>query len=127
MNRHTEAARYAFPTITSMALVREFLSEIRQQVRYQKGDALRSFLQVEPNSSAQYHNLGAQLRTNFATQASIDKVVEACLPQEDDVPEGQATAWPGFQSFMKDYLIFWRDINYDDLVGAHQLLSGLVK
>lgn len=110
-----------------MALVREFLSQIRQQVRQQQGDALRSWLQVQPGSSAQYHNLGAQLRQSFATQASVDKVVEACLPQEDDVPDGQATAWPGFQSFMKDYLIFWRDIDYDDLLGAHQLLSGLVK
>lgn len=110
-----------------MALVREFLGSIREQVRQQQGDALRSWLQVDSSAGAQYHNLGAQLRAHFATPDSVDKVVEACLPQEDDVPEGQATAWPGFQSFMKDYLVFWRDINYDDLLGAHQLLSGLVK
>ncbi|TQV98706.1 hypothetical protein V2A60_007587 [Cordyceps javanica] len=109
-----------------MALVREFLGAIRQQVRRQQGDALRSWLQVDSSSGAQYHNLGAELRAHFATPASVDGVVEACLPQEDDVPEGQATAWPGLQSFMKDYLIFWRDIDYDDLLGAHQLLSGLV-
>lgn len=43
------------------------------------------------------------------------------------MPEGQATVWPGFVAFMKDYMAFWRDVNYDDLLGAHQLLSGLVK
>lgn len=112
-----------------MSLVREFLGAIREQVRQQQGDALRSWLQVDSSAGAQYHNLGAQLRAHFATPASVDKVVEACLPQDDvdDVPEGQATAWPGLQSFIKDYLVFWRDIDYDDLLGAHQLLSGLVK
>lgn len=110
-----------------MALVREFLRRIHAQVRGQQGDELRSWLQVEPGSSQQYHKLGVELRAHFATQPSIDKVIEACLPQEDDVPEGQGTAWPSFQTFMKDYLVFWRDINYDDLLGAHQLLSGLVK
>ncbi|OAA81546.1 PCI domain-containing protein [Akanthomyces lecanii RCEF 1005] len=111
-----------------MSLVREFLGAIREQVRQQQGDALRSWLQVDSSAGAQYHNLGAQLRAHFATPASVDKVVEACLPQDDvdDVPEGQATAWPGLQSFIKDYLVFWRDIDYDDLLGAHQLLSGLV-
>ncbi|ATY58456.1 PCI domain-containing [Cordyceps militaris] len=109
-----------------MALVREFLGAMREQVRRQQGDALRAWLQVDSSSGAQYHALGAELRARFATPASIDGVVEACLPQDDDVPEGQATPWPGLQSFIKDYLVFWRDIDYEDLLGAHQLLSGLV-
>lgn len=111
-----------------MALVTQFLGQIHQQVRSQRGDLLRQWLQIEPSSPPQYHKLAAQLRTpQFKDQLAIEKVVETCLPYEDDLADGQATAWPGLLAFMKDYLIFWRDVNYDDLLGAHQLLSGLVK
>lgn len=109
-----------------MSLVLKFLTQIRQFVRAQNGDELRSWLQVEPNSAQEYHNLARELRQQFRQQG-LDSLVEKAFPQEDDVPEGQGTAWPGFVAFMKDYLTFWRDIEYDDLLGAHQLLSGLVK
>ncbi|KGQ10834.1 Acetyl-CoA acetyltransferase [Beauveria bassiana D1-5] len=108
------------------SLVREFLGAIREQVRQQQGDALRAWLQVDSTSDPQYFKLAAELRSSFTTPTSVDDVVEACLPQEDNVPEGQATAWPGFQSFIKDYLVFWRDIDFDDLAAAHQRLAGLV-
>jgi hypothetical protein len=103
-----------------MSLVSQFLSQIQQQVRSQQGDLLRSWLQVEPESPKQYYDLAAELR-------SIDKIVEDRLPQQDDLPEGQATSWPGLLAFLKDYLTYWRDVDFSDLLGAHQLLSGLVK
>ncbi|OAA61505.1 PCI domain-containing protein [Cordyceps fumosorosea ARSEF 2679] len=113
-----------------MALVREFLSAIREQVRRQQGDALRDWLQVDSSSGAQYHNLGTELRARFPAAADVDGVVEECLPLDDDSDDDGdqtvASPWPGLQSFIKDYLVFWRDIDYDDLLGAHQLLSGLV-
>lgn len=109
-----------------MPLVLDFLTQIRNFIRTQNGDELRAWLQVEPNSPQQYHNLASELRSQFRQQG-LDNIVERTLPQEEDVPEGQATVWPGFVAFMKDYMAFWRDVNYDDLLGAHQLLSGLVK
>ncbi|KAF5723928.1 CSN12-signalosome component [Fusarium mundagurra] len=108
-----------------MPLVLDFLTQIRNFIRTQNGDELRAWLQVEPNSPQQYHNLASELRSQFRQQG-LDNIIERTLPQEDDVPEGQATVWPGFVAFMKDYMAFWRDVNYDDLLGAHQLLSGLV-
>ncbi|KAM0404163.1 hypothetical protein ACHAQC_001784 [Fusarium culmorum] len=108
-----------------MPLVLDFLIQIRSFIRSQNGDELRAWLQVEPNSPQQYHNLAAELRSQFRQQG-LDNIIEKSLPQDDDVPEGQATVWPGFVAFMKDYMAFWRDVNYDDLLGAHQLLSGLV-
>lgn len=110
-----------------MSLVNRFLNEIHQQVRRQQGDALKSWLQVEPGSAKQYYDLAAELRSRFADQTKVDKVIDNCLPQEDNVADGEATVWPGFIGFMRDYLIFWRDVNFDDLLSAHQLLSGLVK
>ncbi|KAI5463368.1 hypothetical protein BGZ63DRAFT_462648 [Mariannaea sp. PMI_226] len=108
-----------------MSLVIQFLSQIRQFVHTQNGDELRAWLQVEPGSPQQYHNLAAELRSQFRNKG-LENLVEKSFPQDDDLPEGQSAPWPGFVAFMKDFLAFWRDINYDDLLGAHQLLSGLV-
>ncbi|KAL0944350.1 cop9 signalosome complex subunit 12 [Colletotrichum truncatum] len=99
---------------------------IRSFVRAQNSDELRNWLLVEPNASQQYHQLAAELRTQFRSGSGIENTIEKCLPEEDDVPEGQGSPWPGFVTFMKDYMVFWRDVDYDDLLGAHTLLSGLV-
>lgn len=112
-----------------MTLLIEFLTQIRAFVRQQNGDELRNWLLVEPNASQTYHNLAAQLRTGFRQQDStaLERTIEKCLPEDDDVSEGEATPWPGFVTFMKDYLLFWRDVDFDNLLAAHTLLSGLVK
>lgn len=110
-----------------MSLVTQFLTQINQYVRLQQGDNLRAWLQVEPNSAKTYYDMAAELRAKFTTTNSLDTVIETHLPIDDDVPEGQGTAWPSFQSFMKDYLTLWRDIDYDDLLGSHGLLTALVK
>lgn len=110
-----------------MSLVTQFLTQINQYVRRQQGDNLRAWLQVEPNSAKTYYDMAAELRAKFSTANSLDAVIETHLPIDDDVPEGQGTAWPSFQSFMKDYLTLWRDIDYGDLLGSHGLLTALVK
>ncbi|KJZ79870.1 hypothetical protein HIM_00584 [Hirsutella minnesotensis 3608] len=109
-----------------MSLVRQFLTQVRQHVRDQREDLLRSWLQVEPNAAQQYHNMAAELRQSFSGPQSLDAVIEECMPQDDDVPDGQATVWPSFQTFMRDYLTLWRDINHNDLLQAHELLMTLV-
>ncbi|EEY18246.1 conserved hypothetical protein [Verticillium alfalfae VaMs.102] len=97
-----------------MTLLIEFLTQIRAFVRQQNGDELRNWL---------------LLRTGFRQQDStaLEQTIERCLPEDDDVSEGEATPWPGFVTFMKDYLLFWRDVDFDNLLAAHTLLSGLVK
>ncbi|PNH42378.1 hypothetical protein VD0004_g4884 [Verticillium dahliae] len=121
---------FAATTLDSapMTLLIEFLTQIRAFVRQQNGDELRNWLLVEPNASQTYHNLAAQLRTGFRQQDStaLEQTIEKCLPEDDDVSEGEATPWPGFVTFMKDYLLFWRDVDFDNLLAAHTLLSGLV-
>lgn len=118
-----------------MPLVTHFLVQIRIYVRNQDGETLRDWLRVEPNASKQYQSLAAELRSDYRPRngrsgggkKSLDEEVEDALPQEDDVPEGQGTAWPGLIAFMKEYMGFWRDVDFDDLLGAHQLLYSLVK
>jgi hypothetical protein len=119
-----------------MSLVGQFLSQIRAFVRSSNGDGLRSWLQVEPGAAKQYYDLGRELRAGSSNSkqqqqgnGAIDKLLESSLPlDEDDAEDGSSTAvWPGFVAFMKDYLVFWRDIDYEDLLAAHELLSGLAK
>ncbi|KAJ0158583.1 PCI domain-containing protein [Colletotrichum tanaceti] len=121
-----------------MSLLIQFLTQIRTFVRAQNSDELRNWLLVEPTANQQYHALASELKTQFrspphanggsgaGTSTALENTIEKCLPEEDDVPEGQGSPWPGFVTFMKDYMVFWRDVDYDDLLGAHTLLSGLV-
>ncbi|PHH80988.1 hypothetical protein CDD82_1407 [Ophiocordyceps australis] len=108
-----------------MALVQQFLAQIRQQVQDQRGDLLRAWLQVEPNAPQQYHAMAAELRSQV-TGPDLDQLVERALPQDDDVAEGEATAWPSLQTFIRDYLVLWRDIDHDDVLQSHELLTTVV-
>jgi hypothetical protein len=111
-----------------MALHVQFLNQIRQYVRAQDSDNLRAWLQVHPNSSASYYNLQKELKAQRPRDGDLDAVIEQSLPIDyDDDNDGSGAVWPGFQAFMKDYFHFWRDVNFEDLAGAHQLLSNLVK
>ncbi|KAH8197672.1 hypothetical protein TruAng_008176 [Truncatella angustata] len=105
------------------SLTGQFLGEVRGFLKYRNGDQLRQWLQVEPPVPDHYHKLSQELRNI----ASIEKMVEQHLPEEDDVPADQGTAWRGFIVFMEDYLKYWRDVDFEDLLGAHDLLMGLTK
>ncbi|KAI0109548.1 hypothetical protein GGR51DRAFT_511908 [Nemania sp. FL0031] len=108
-----------------MSLAIEFLTSIRGFLKTRNGIGLRDWLRVEPPLPQQYLNLATELKNGYQNTSAIAKLVEKCLPEEDDLPEDQGTAWPGFIAFVKDYFEYWRDVNFDDLLGAHQLLMGL--
>jgi len=121
--------RQLWPAITSvtMSLTVQFLSSIRGFLKTRNGIGLRDWLRVEPPLPQEYLDLAAELKTGYRSANDIAKLVERCLPEEDDVPEDQGTAWPGFIVFVKDYFEYWRDVNFEDLLGAHQLLMALTK
>ncbi|KAI1304794.1 hypothetical protein F5Y03DRAFT_168388 [Xylaria venustula] len=110
-----------------MSLAIEFLTSIRGFLKTRNGHGLRDWLRVEPPLPQQYLNLAAELKSGYRNADAVAKLVEKCLPEEDDLPEDQGTAWPGFVAFAKDYFEYWRDVDFDDLLGAHQLLMGLTK
>ena len=93
-------------------------------MRNQDGDSLRAWLQVNPDSGRQYNNLAQELRTQYRHEG-LDRLIDKCLPEEDDTDEGQGSPWSSFNAFIKEYLSFWRDVDYDDLVTAHELLLAL--
>lgn len=110
-----------------MTLTNQFLTPIRGYLKALDGDALRDWLKVEPPLPQEYFDLAAELKSGYQDDTAIEKLIESCLPEEEDVPEGQGTTWPGFVAFMKDYFEYWRDVDFDDLLGAHQLLTSLTK
>ncbi|KAI0489512.1 thiolase [Xylaria cf. heliscus] len=105
--------------------IEKFLTSIRGFLKARNGIGLRDWLRVEPPLPQQYLDLAAELKNGYRNSNAVAKLVEKCLPEEDDLPEDQATSWPGFIAFVKDYFEYWRDVNFDDLLGAHQLLTGL--
>ncbi|KAK1776056.1 hypothetical protein QBC45DRAFT_420515 [Copromyces sp. CBS 386.78] len=110
-----------------MSLIAEFLGSIRGFIQTQNGDELRNWLLVEPNVAAHYYELGQQLRSSCpANSGNIEKLVEKHLPEEDDVPEGRGSPWPGFNSFMEEYLKYWRDVDFNDIVKLYGRLSDLL-
>ncbi|KAH9891509.1 hypothetical protein F4778DRAFT_338283 [Xylariomycetidae sp. FL2044] len=108
-----------------MALIIQFLTGIRGFLKTRNGDALRDWLKVEPPLPDEYTALANELKNGYRNTEALEKLVESCLPEEYDIPEGQGTSWAGFSAFMKDYFEYWRDVDFDDLLGAHQLLIAL--
>lgn len=110
-----------------MSLVVQFLSSIRGFVLEQNGDELRNWLVVENDVADIYFQMGAELKAGYAPGSpALEKLVEKCLPEEDDVPEGRGSPWPGFNSFIKDYLEYWREVDFEDVVRLHSRLSELL-
>ncbi|OAA68073.1 cop9 signalosome complex subunit 12 [Niveomyces insectorum RCEF 264] len=109
-----------------MSLTRQFLSSIHGFVVRKDGATLRDWLQVSPESPSQYFQLAQELRKQFPSDAGLESCVEACLPMADDDDASSGTPWPGFTSFMRDYLVYWRDADFDNLPELHASLSSLL-
>lgn len=111
-----------------MSLVVEFLSGIRGFVLAQNGDELRKWLLVENDVPEHYYRLKRELQASFPNNGSdaLERMVDKCLPEEDNVPEGKGSPWPGFNSLMKVYLEYWRDVDFANLVNLHTSLMDLL-
>ncbi|KAL5615389.1 hypothetical protein BROUX41_005436 [Berkeleyomyces rouxiae] len=107
-----------------MMLLLQFLSTIRDYVHKQDGPALGAWLKVEPTASEQYFKLAQELRSQFRDAAAVESTVTNCFPDEDPV-DGRGAPWAGFVSFMREYIMYWRDANFDDLAKTHERLCTL--
>lgn len=109
-----------------MAIIEEFLSSILRFLRAKDAMNLQRWLLVEPPLPDQYYQLGQELKQRFATDSkAIEQLVEKLLPENNNANEGDV--WPGFLAFIKEYLEFWRDVNFKDLLETHTQLNVLVK
>lgn len=109
------------------SLVTQFLSTIKDHVVALRGDNLDEWLQVEPGSSSRaYLQLRDELRRGQGANSNLEKLVERSLPEIDDPLDGTGSPWPSFVTFVKDYLLYWRDADFDDLLSVQESLSGLL-
>ncbi len=99
-----------------MAKLDDFLSAIYAFL--QAGDAakLRLWLRVEPPLPVEYTQLAQEMK---AFNGDLEAYIERLIPEEDGV-------WPGALAFIREYLEFWRDVNFNNLVETHTQLSVLV-
>ena len=116
----------------STPTIDRFLVAIAGFLRARDAIQIQDYLRVEPPVPDIYHTLGAEVRQFYPLEVEEGHLLEqkcnSLLPEIDDRPDPiEGGSWPGFVEFMKSYLEFWRDVNFENLVDTHELLSGLVK
>jgi nuclear mRNA export protein PCID2/THP1 len=108
-----------------------FLNYLRKFLSSKNGASIADYLRVEPPVGQIYYKLKAEVQASFpkGSEARLDSRVNTALPESDVFdPEGkEGQPWPGFIDFVKGYLEFWRDVDYQNLVQTHQMLTSLVK
>jgi nuclear mRNA export protein PCID2/THP1 len=110
-----------------MAIVEHFLSSILNYIRAKDAVNLQDWLRVEPPLPDIYFQLGKELRVSYSDSNALERYIAKLLPENNNAKPDDGDVWPGFLVFMKEYLEFWRDVNFDDLLATHTQLTGLVK
>ncbi len=109
-----------------MSLATQFLTNIRGFARKQDGAGLRAWLQVSPNAPRQYFELAEELKTGFRGETAIASLVEKCLPLDDPDNGGGGAVWPSFVACMREYMLYWRDVEFRDMPVLYAQLSGFL-
>lgn len=110
-----------------MSIIEHFLSSILSYIRAKDAVNLRDWLRVEPPLPDIYFQLGGELRDSYSDSNALERYIAKQLPDNNNAKPDDGDVWPGFLVFMKEYLEFWRDVNFDDLLATHTQLTGLVK
>lgn len=110
-----------------MAILEEFLESILKFLRTKDSINLQLWLRVEPPLPDHYFQLGQELKASFHNSSTLERQIAKLLPDDPDASFEDGNVWPGFLAFMKDYLEFWRDVNFDDLLETHSQLTALAR
>ena len=105
-----------------MAIVDGFLKSIAGFLRTKNASELKSYLRVEPPLPDEFTQLAQELKSSWRNSASLEEHIEKLIPESEE-----GGVWPGFLAFMKEYMEFWRDVNFDHLLETHSQLNALVK
>lgn len=109
-----------------MAILDDFLRSISKFLRTRDDRQLQLYLRVEPPLPDQFLQLGQELRTSYQNGDALESHIQKLIPENEDYSSPMGDVWPGFIAFMKVYLEYWRDVNFEDLLGTHSQLSVLV-
>jgi hypothetical protein len=113
-----------------MAIVEEYLNSILKLVETKNSKELQSYLRVEPDPQLpdSFAQLSQELKTSYFDSKILEQQITDLLPtrEDEDRPE-DGNIWPGFLAFIQEYLEYWRDVNFADLLETHLQLSNLTK
>jgi len=110
-----------------MTILDEFLKEVLDFIRTKNASKLQLWLRVEPPLPDIYFQLAQLLKAEYRNDSALDKHVTKLLPESDTTNANEGDVWPGFQGFMKEYLLFWRDVDFGDLLETHTQLATVAK
>jgi hypothetical protein len=110
-----------------MPVVDDYLSGVSQLLRKRDSTELKLFLRVEPPLPDNFSQLSQELKTSYRDSSVLERKITKLIPENDDDKPEEGDVWPGFLAFMKEYLEYWRDVNFEDLLETHSQLSGLAK
>jgi len=110
-----------------MAILDGFLTSISGFLRSKDAAQLQMYLRVEPPLPEQFTQLSQELKASYRNGDHLERHITKLIPENDDGKADEGDVWPGFLVFMKEYLEFWREVNFDDLLETHSQLSGLVR
>ncbi|KIN08491.1 hypothetical protein OIDMADRAFT_109463 [Oidiodendron maius Zn] len=110
-----------------MSIVNEYLQSILELLRAKNSVELQFYLRVEPDPQLpdNFLRLSQELKTSYRDSNVLERHITKLLPENDDTRVDEGDVWPGFLAFIKEYLEYWRDVNFDDLLETHSQLSGL--
>lgn len=112
-----------------MSVLEEYLKGISNLLKTKNSDELQRYLRVEPGNDLPqiFNQLSDELRRSYRDGNVLERIIAKMVPEDDGANEDEGTSWPGFIVFIKEYLEYWRDARFDDLLETHTQLSGLTK
>ena len=112
-----------------MSIVDEYLKSILDLLHAKNSVELQFYLRVEPDPQLpdNFLRLSQELKSSYRDNNVLERHITKLLPENDDTKADEGDVWPGFLAFIKEYLEYWRDVNFDELLETHSQLSGLAK
>lgn len=110
-----------------MPIIDEFLASISNFLKTKDALQLQLFLRVEPPLPDHFLQLSQELKASYRDSNKLEAHIAKLVPEADDGNAEIGGAWPGFLAFLQEYLEFWRDVNFGDLLETHTQLSSLAK
>jgi hypothetical protein len=110
-----------------MPVIDDYLRGVSQLLRTKNSSELKLFLRVEPPLPDNFVQLSQELKTSYRDSNILERKITKLIPENEDFNSDGGDVWPGFLAFMKEYLEYWRDVNFEDLLETHSQLSGLAK
>jgi hypothetical protein len=112
-----------------MAVLDEYLQSVANLLKTKDTEELRKYLRVEPTNDLPpiFWQLKEELKSSYHDSNVLERKITKLLPENQEPREDEGTAFPGFLVFIQEFLEYWRDSDFEDLLGTHTQLSALAK